>query len=112
MDIRDKIKGLVEYQIRIHPEYDSPEGHFYSVDNQDDKAICDKIRNDLEFNEFAWCCIEVRCYYKNELFGNDYVGGCSYESQKDFMENGYYEDMKDQALDALCAKLEKLQIKE
>ena len=110
MDIKDRIKDQVEYAILLHEEHDSPEGHFASGDDEEDVAMCEKICEDMQHNEYAWCCIEVRCYYQGEIFGNDFLGGCSYESKKGFMEGGYYEDMKDRALEELCTKLEQLQL--
>ena len=110
MDIKDKIKNDVEYAIILHEELAPPEGNFALGDDEEDAATCKKIREDMQHNEYAWCCIEVRCYYQGEIFGNDFLGGCSYESQKGFMEGGYYEDMKDRALEELCAELEKLQL--
>ena len=33
------------------------------------------------------------------VIGEDYLGGCLYESARDFMASGYYEDMVQAALD-------------
>ena len=111
MDIKNKIENEVEYSTHLRPEYDGPEGMFDSGNEEEDARICAQIRSDAEWNEWAWCTVEVRATW-NGVFGNAFLGACSYASEKDFKEDGYYNDMKNQALESLCAKLEKLQIRE
>ena len=110
MDIKNKIENEVEYSIHLHPEYDSPEGHFDTGDDEEDERICKQIREDAEWNEWAWCTVEVRATWHG-VFGNVFLGACSYTNEADFKRGGYYDDMQKQALDDLCAKLEKLQIR-
>ena len=110
MDIASKIKALVEYTIHLHEEYDDPEGYFATGDDELDGKICRDIRESAESNQWAWCVVEVKANYEG-IFGNDFLGACNYASEKDFRESGYFDNMKAQALDELCKKLEKLQIK-
>ena len=109
--IEAEIKDLVTYSIHVRQEYDAPEGHFASGDDEEDAETCKKIREDSEWNEWAWCIVEVRAEYRG-IYGNDFLGCCSYESEKNFREDGYFEDMKTQALSDLINKLSKLQIEE
>lgn len=106
-----KIKPEVTYSILVRREEDGPEGHFASGDDKEDAETCRKIRKDAESSEWAWCAVEVRAEW-NDLTGSDFLGGCSYASEKDFKEGGYFEDMKDRALDELVAKVAKVQVSE
>ena len=110
MNIEEIVKSEIEYEIILHPEHDGPEGFFDSGDDEDDEETCRKIREESEWNEWAWCTVEVKATFR-ELSASDFLGACSYKDEKDFKEGGYFEDMKAQAFDALMAKVEKVQIK-
>ena len=110
MDTKNKIENEVEYSVHLHPEYDGPEGHFDTGDSEEDAKICRKIREDAEWNEWAWCTVEVRATWKC-VSGNDFLGACSYASEDDFKHGGYFEDMKAEAFAELCSKIESLQVK-
>ena len=61
-------------------------------------------------NIWGWCSTHVTAKWEdaegNEWTGDDYLGGCSYHSRKDFMQpDGYYDDMKTEAYDELVKKL-------
>lgn len=106
-----KIKTLkateVEFTIKCLQEDMSVRGNcMASGDDALDKKCEDKIIRQLENgNEWAWCCVKVTAKYK-EFEGVDYLGGCSYKNEKDFIKNsGYFGDMKIQALDALNASI-------
>ena len=44
-------------------------------------------------NEWKWCIVEVKGEF-NGLEFSDYLGGCSYESEEEFIKtSGYYKDM-------------------
>lgn len=55
-------------------------------------------------NEWAWCVVKVTATVQHPngydvLTGVDYLSGCMYESQNDFIKNsGYWQDMKNTAL--------------
>lgn len=77
-------------------------------DSKEDKEIEDNIIEELEYNPWAWCCVRLTGYYKG-LEASDYLGGCSYKSEKDFIENsGYYYDMQARILEELEGQLEEL----
>lgn len=73
----------------------SPEEHF---ENPEDAAFA---RRELEKgNEWGWCTAHVVVTHKKTgIKGEDYLGGCSYRSKKDFMHpSGYYPDMVNEAI--------------
>lgn len=50
---------------------------------------------------WGWCCVHIIVSLKSnpEITGDAYLGCCSYESRKDFIENsGYYDQMVDDAV--------------
>jgi hypothetical protein len=87
----------------LEPEYDDFTNHF------DDEACVQWIRDQLASgNEWAWCTIKISVSYGG-LTANDYLGACSYESEKDFvLGGGYYDDMVTTALKELATDLEKI----
>jgi hypothetical protein len=56
---------------------------------EDLEDICDKIDKGL----LLWFVARVEAYKHDVLLGSDYLGGCLYESVRDFIEGGYYIDM-------------------
>lgn len=83
-----------------------------SGDDEIDKREEDRIIEDLEWNEWAWCTAKVTVKYE-EFEAYEYLGCCSYESEGDFIENsGYYEDMTRSALALLNERLEEFERKE
>jgi len=104
-------KSDIEYRIIIHPEHESPEGCFSSGDDEQDAADVAKIMEDLEWNDWAWCTVEVQAVHvPSGLTGSDWLGCCSYDSEEQFTEpGGYYDDMKERALEELESKVETLQ---
>ena len=98
----------VTYTVECLPEDMPVEGNAMSSgDDQYDKEVEESISNDLDSgNPWAWCVVKVTAEW-NGLKGVDYLGGCSYKSEYDFRQDGYYEDMKDQALQDLNNILDK-----
>lgn len=66
--------------------------------------LCDKIDRGL----YQWFMVRVEVYKHGILLGTDYLGGCLYENYKDFLDDGYYEDMVHQAILEAQANLDKL----
>lgn len=60
----------------------------------ENEADIRRINNEYNSgNIYAWFCAKVTVKYRG-FEADDYLGGCSYESEKDFKENsGYYADM-------------------
>ncbi len=73
-------------------------------DEEDAKAeqwVLDQLRSG---NEWAWCCARVTGTFEG-VKETDYLGGCSYLSEEDFIKGGYYEDMKAEVLERLKLKV-------
>ncbi len=97
----------VEYDLEAEWEQEDPEGHF--SDPQDVEFVRQQIEQD---NIWGWCSTHVIARWLdqegNEWTGDDWLGGCSYESEASFKQpDGYYDDMKAEAYSRLVAKLEK-----
>ena len=67
------------------------------------KELLEKTEN----NVWRWCSVQVTISYNGIEF-SDYLGGCSYESEEDFKEGGYYDDMVDQVKLDLTNNLQEL----
>lgn len=100
----------VEFQIITHNEDLPVKGNaIASGDDAQDKEVEDEIIERLENGDiWAWCCVEVVAKWRG-MKGNDFLGGCSYQDEKDFMSDGYYEDMKKVAYAALISEIEELE---
>ncbi len=101
-------KSQVEFSLSCEPEEIQIEGNACSIDEETDKAIEKYIIDQLnDGNEWAWCTVQVSARYK-DMEGNAYLGCCSYRSEKDFMKDGYYKDLKNEAFADLISQLQKL----
>lgn len=92
----------VEYTIECLPETTPLKGNVLaSGDDEEDRRAEDWVREQLEAgNEWAWCVVKVSATL-GDFEGIDYLGVCSYESEQDFKDSGYYDDMKAEALASL-----------
>jgi hypothetical protein len=92
----------VDFTIDCLPEYIPVRGYaLASGDPIFDKKVEDKILADLEWNEWAWCCIRVTASW-GKFTGMDHLGTCCYLSKQDFIDcDDYYLDMKACALNNL-----------
>jgi hypothetical protein len=95
--------------IIISPENNDfpPEDHFDSGDPEFDKEDCKRIRENAEWNIWAWCCVKVSMTFAG-LQSCAYLGGSSYLDEEDFMNDGYYEDMKSECLEDLNKQLKEM----
>lgn len=103
-----KIRKEAVISLRAEPEDCGVRGNaLASGDDAVDKAMEDKIINDLnDGNEWAWCTAAVRATW-NALEATDYLGCCSYESAEDFKRpGGYYQQMVDTVIDELVKQAE------
>jgi hypothetical protein len=108
MKIRELTEKDVAFEIECMPEDESPIGHFQSGDpeyEESDNAFERKIMREVEWNQWVWCCVKVTAKFEG-FEGVDFLGCCSYESQDDFEKNGYFEDMKTEALNDLNQELQ------
>lgn len=65
------------------------------------------VMDDLEVNgnPWAWCCVVVEAALEG-FKGYATLGGCSYASEEAFRQGGYFEDMRDEALNNLREQIE------
>ena len=100
------------FKVECLPEDMQIKGNASAIDEETDKAIEQEINRQLgNGNPWAWCTVKVTCYFDNGLDGIegvDYLGGCSYKDKADFVQGGYFEDMKAQAYDDFLSKVESL----
>ena len=95
-----------EFTIRVLPEDIPVRGNaIVSGDDEYDREIEDKILADLEWNQWAWCCVQVTATFEG-MTGNDYLSACSYRDEEDFKTGGYWEDMKAQAMGEIQEQLD------
>lgn len=100
---------MITYTLECMEEQESYEGYFaYDTEAENQEAI-EWIRDQLDSgNGWAWCCARVVASINidGEPFqGDAYLGGCSYLSEDDFRESGYYADMCAEAKSDLIDKL-------
>jgi hypothetical protein len=103
--IRELTEADVQFTVTVEDEIMKPSQHF------EDKDIAAEVSRDLyEGNVWAWCGVKVTAIYKNKNLpafeGKTFLGCCSYESEDDFKQDGYYPDLKKDALRELNDKLQ------
>lgn len=92
----------VEIHVQCLAEDIHPRGQFATGDAEEDERTVQQILSDLEWNEWAWCCIKVWATWQGIAGEPEHLGCCSYGSKKDFIEtNDYFADMKAVALKSL-----------
>ena len=74
-----------------------------SGDENFDREVEDELIERVNNGDvWAWASVKVIASIPGiELEGADYLGGCSYRDEEDFQQGGYYEDMKERALEDL-----------
>lgn len=110
--MRKLTKKDVEFTITAEPEDMPIRGNcLASGDAAADKALEDELIERVNNgDEWAWCCAHVQASVTladgTKVYGDDYLGGCSYASEADFTKDDYYRDMCNKALSDLQEKLE------
>jgi hypothetical protein len=90
--------------LSITPEDMHPSDSF--DDSCDDIAeICRKINN----GTCQWFCARVEAYKHGILLGTAYLGGNLYNDSREFITDGCFDDMMDEAIGEAEANLAKLQ---
>lgn len=91
-------KGFT-FEVVCHPEDIPYRGNCSAIDPETDAATEAWIKKELESgNLWAWCCVEIRAT-KGGITGVDYLGACSYRSEKTFRRCGEYRDMQRNAIE-------------
>lgn len=70
-------------------------------DGTDDAYADELIARISRGDEYAWFCANVTARL-DQFEGSDCLGGCTYDSEKQFREDGYYTDMVSNAIEALA----------
>jgi len=98
--IKAKIQNDVRYTLTAEREDAIPSEYLeYTEDIESINRAVD--RGEL----WAWCTVTVTASvslldYNYE--GREYLGACSYDGESDFKSGGYYNEMKDRALDEMA----------
>jgi hypothetical protein len=106
-----KVLSETFFSVEALPEDVSPKGNASAIDEETDRKVLEHIYAEQERgNEWAWAVAKVTASHRpSGLKGEDFLGGCSYKSAKDFiMHSGYYEDMKRSAFDSLIREMLRL----
>jgi hypothetical protein len=106
MKIRQLTIEDVSFTIEVLEEHTPVKGNaLASGDDKEDRKAEQQIYRQLNRgNIWAWCTVKVTASWKG-FTGTDYLGCCSYKSEKDFIRGGYYEDMQRTALNELNVEL-------
>lgn len=98
----------IEWTVTPLAEDQSPEDCFAFDDEEQTTAICDAIREEAKWNEWAWCCVEVKGQW-NGLEAVAYLGACNYQSRADFeSESGYLPQLMKEVLEQIQLKAERI----
>lgn len=95
-----------EITLEVQPEDTEVRGNASAWGDGTDEAYADEIIARLSRgDEWAWCCVLVTATL-GDFEGSDVLGGCSYESERDFrVPGGYFDDMKREAISALADQI-------
>lgn len=100
--LNDFLREHATVKVSCEPEDAHPKDLF------DDARDIAEILEKAESNEWGWCCIRVKVTFQG-LTESEYLGACSYDSEKDFVTSGdYYEDMLHTCFATLETRLIKL----
>lgn len=96
----------IDIKIYARVEHNGVRGNaIVSGDDEYDKQVEDEIIRRLDNGDvWAWADVEVQGTYMG-LVASDYLGCCSYESESDFKNDGYYQDMCNNVLEELNNRL-------
>lgn len=98
-------RGTRGFHVTLSIGYEDTHPRDVFDDSCDDiDEICRKIDN----GTYTWFIARVEAYKQGILLATDYLGGLLYENPKDFINDGYFEDMVDTVVNEATANLEKL----
>lgn len=100
---------LIKIEVLIEEEETSVEGSFDTGDPAADRVQEAEILQALQNgNQWAWCTVQVVATHRSfpEFSGTDFLGCCNYESEEDFRNSDYFQDMKKEAIAQLTNRLE------
>lgn len=92
-------KDDVTFTIDLLPEDSSPRDLGF------DEETAEYILERLEANEWGWCIVKVTARLE-EWTGSAYLGGCSYESESEFVNDPYFDDLCNDAFERLVEEID------
>ena len=107
----EEVKGIT-YRVYVAQDDLEVRGNASAWDDEaENEAYASEIIARLDDGDmWAWAQVTVEAEFMG-VSGEDHLGACSYRNTADFCcEDGYYPDMKAQALDALLAQCNKASI--
>jgi flagellar biosynthesis/type III secretory pathway protein FliH len=108
MNIQKLIETEAEISIHVHPEDLPVRGNYIvSGDEAYDKEQEDKLLAEMEWNEWAWCTVEVKAKWEG-LTASAFLGGVVEKHEESFRANGYFDDMKHEAISELVQQVAKI----
>jgi hypothetical protein len=103
--LRELTADDVEFFIEVRPEETIISGNCSAIDPETDAATEAWVLGQLEQgNDWAWCRVAVKARWRC-FEGYDTLGCCSHEGEEQFKKGGYFESMKEVALDELNRKV-------
>lgn len=67
-----------------------------------------KIYDDINSGKSAWFCVRVQALKAGVELATEYLGGNLYDDPKEFLNDGYYEDLKYRVIEEAKCELPKL----
>jgi len=94
----DKVNKQVLYKLELLPEEEEPQGFNYND--------LKRIKKHIASGKLIHFTARVVAYIPGIIMeGEDFLGDCIYESEEQFELNGYYQDMKTEALSDLMSNV-------
>ena len=92
-----------EIRFSVAPEHVEPDWHF------EDEADRQDTLNRIERGDLVYFIARVEAVKEDIVLGTDYLGGCCYDSYKQFVESSdYFGDMVENAVEEARSTLAKL----
>ncbi len=104
----EQIKNELEFEVIAHPEETIVRGNaMASGDDAFDAQFEAHILADMQWNQWAWCTIEVRGLW-NSIEVSEFLGCCCYGCKKDFLADGYFTDMFNRVVEQIAETVERV----
>jgi hypothetical protein len=102
------INGIT-YTLSIEQDDQPIRGNVSAIDGETDRQAENWVYAQLNNgNLWAWCLVTVTASIERDgvtFEGKDYLGCCSYQNRGEFLQNGYYQDLREEARLQLQQKL-------
>ncbi|MBF0350934.1 MAG: hypothetical protein HQM11_07865 [SAR324 cluster bacterium] len=94
-------RDWVRVDILNYPEHVPVRGNYIkSGDESYDKECEDRVMEEMEWNDWAWCTVQVTVKF-DVLTRSATLGCCSYKDKDEFKASGYYEGMVDECISTI-----------